>query len=639
MDGIALDSSSMISVDLDDRLYAEREMDFSSLKSTLFPEDRTENIFDQVAVYQQPDFATHIKYDHARSSGPAYSPASEFGPQCYQNRDEALYQESLSRLKARAHLPVSERYSGYEDGLIAKIKGVVKRAFYVISRFSAERGLAAYDVHLAGQARTLAFANYSAKPAQNFKVQMLPRTPIMQRLGIRDYKAEHRKLNFSSTWHKNGLPSYQFIEDGERVTLHNTVASSNDRTNDGICMMRHVDSDHTGESVFYSGRPDSESKAKEQISFIFRNEMSKSEAARKGITYNQETGEYELTYIVNNLMSVQGSDRTGLTWLAGFDERESILREMEVLANLGTLVIDGKKVNIRPLYFSQCFNFLNDMGTSSTQQKINKIGYEGLLMLAKAAPRSPLLDSAIRHLENLDDLLPEEEFFYRDLICKLLGLPEVIHCKSSTDRTIIAGAIAMATQQWMNCGRPIPCDNPHEILSDPVFKELFISNALSGHQVTRHSRSAEGIVKGARQFSQLLGYEWGKNGYVKNAIALRMVPDRYKREGKRPLNIRVTLFFLKIAKNYFNSESASSRIAYLERAYKEEEFDHDSFVIKDQRLIKPKKMKMHYEEDDVHPRDCIPKTSIIKSIKGSITNAAADVALCVFGFFDAIVST
>lgn len=72
----------------------------------------------------------------------------------------------------------------------------------------------------------------------------------MQRLEMRDYAAEHRKLNFSSTWHRNGLPSYQFMEDGKAVTLHHTVASSNDRTNDGICMMRHVDSDHTGESVF-----------------------------------------------------------------------------------------------------------------------------------------------------------------------------------------------------------------------------------------------------------------------------------------------------------------------------------------------------------------------------------------------------
>ena len=197
----------------------------------------------------------------------------------------------------------------------------------------------------------------------------------------------------------------------------------------------------------------------------------------------------------------------------------------------------------------------------------------------------------------------------------------------------------MATQQWMNCNMPISQKKPHEILSDPVYKELFASNAMSGHQVTRYSRSAEGIVKGARQFSQLLGYEWGKNGLVKNAIALRMVPDRYKKEGKRPLNIRITLAVLKIAKKIFTSQRIDKRIAHLERAYKEEEFNHDSYVIKDHQLVKPLKMKMYYPKGATHPRNCLPKTSIMKSIKGAVTVAIMNVAIGIFGFFDAIVST
>lgn len=71
--------------------------------------------------------------------------------------------------------------------------------------------------------------------------------------------------------------------------------------------------------------------------------MSKAEDARKGLTYNEATGEYNLTYVVNNLMSSMGAGSVGLAWLTGFDERASILREMEVLANLGTITIDGKR--------------------------------------------------------------------------------------------------------------------------------------------------------------------------------------------------------------------------------------------------------------------------------------------------------
>lgn len=623
-------------MDTEPLLYSERGIEpHAPLESTLFPEDRTRSVFDQKATYYHPDFATEIRYEAITSSRVAYSPDRRFAPPCYNNRDEALYQESLTRLKSRAHLPVSERYRGYEDGFIAKVKGVVKRIFYIMTRFGVERGLNAYDRHLASQARTLAFANYSAKPAANFNVTMRPFAPLLDRLGIRDFRTEQQKLHFTSTWHRNGLPSYQFKEDGKVVTLHHTVASSNDRTNDGICMMRHVDSSYSNRSVFYSGRPDSLSKAEEQVAFIFRNEMRKPASAQKGIVYNEATGEYELTYVVNNLMSSHGVGSTGLTWATGLDERESILREREALASLGTIIVDGKKVKVKPLYFNQCFNFLNDFGKSSLQGEINQLGYEGLLELARQAPQTPLLTSAIRHLENPEDLLPEEEFFYRDLLCKILGLPEVIHCKSSTDRTIIAGAISMATEQWINCDRPIPEENPHEILSDPVYKELFISNVMSGHQVTRYSRSAEGVVKGARQFSQLLGYEWGKNGLVKNAIALRLVPDRYKKKGKRPLNIRVTLAVLK----FFNFKGAAKRIAHLERAYKEEEFDHDSYVIKDLQLVKPPKMKMHYPKGSVNPRSCIPKTSIIKSIKGAVIGAVKNVTLVAFGFFDAIVST
>ena len=66
-----------------------------------------------------------------------------------------------------------------------------------------------------------------------------------------------------------------------------------------------------------------------------------------------------------------------------------------------------------------------------------------------------LLVAALKFLKSLDDLFPEEKFFYRDLICKILHLPQVIHFKSSTDQTMIAGAISMAKTQWRDLKKDI----------------------------------------------------------------------------------------------------------------------------------------------------------------------------------------
>ncbi len=615
-------------------LYAQSGLDSTSLSTTIFSEDKSSNPFSQEAIYNDPDWVVGVKYDPGTFNPTPYfpyKPSLEKKP--FPKRDEALIQETQLRQKARAHLPVQDRYRGYEDGLIPKIKGVVKRIFFIISNLSVTKGLAAYDLHLASQAKTLAFANYSAKPTQNFKVSITPRDPLMHALGIEDFGKEHRKMTFQSHWHKNGLQSYQFEEDGKTVTLHDTVTSSNDRTADGISMMRRVDNEHTGQSTAYTGRPDTQAKAKEQVTFIFRSEMAKGEDKRKGITFNEATGEYELTYVVNNLMSA-----THLTAIGGLNEKESILREQGILSKLKEMTIDGKKVKIKPIYFNQTFNFVNDYLSPPEQQEINRVGYESLLELAREGGDNPLLQAAISHLEHPEKLLPEEEFFYRDLICKILGLPAVDHCKSSTDRTIIAVAISMALDVWMNCKKEIPKKNPHEILADPIFKELFMANVMSGHQVTRVSRSAQGKVKGAEQFSQLIGFEWGGNGLKKNIIALRMVPERYKRKGSIPTHIQTTLRVLKFASFFFNSERIKNRIKYLERAYKTEEFDIDSHYIKNRRLFKPKGMKMHYKEGAVHPNNRVKKPSKTTVFK-SFVEAVSATAFGIFGVVDAIVST
>ena len=393
----------------DTLLYTEKGL--RSGKTTLFPEDHSSSPFKQVASYSDPDWTTNIVYDHGNLNPTPYSPHPTYNAP-FGSRDLALTQEYELRMDRSQRLPASDRHRGYEDKVLKTAKPLLQKTY----------------------------ANYSAKPVHDFKVQMTPTTPLLKRLGIEDFGKDHRKLNFSSKWHKNGLKGYQFWENEKLVILHDTVTSSNDRSAYGISMMRRVDSEHTGQSVAYTGRPDTEHKAVEQVEFIFRSEMAKGENS-KGIKINKVTGEYELTYVVTNLMSAVGA-----TGLVGLNEKKSILREQQIFNRLKqhTLIIDEKKVRVKPIYFNQGFSFLNKAGIPKHQKEINAIGHQelkdlGYKELIKKKDR--LLRKALGYLEGRDNLLPEEDFFYRDLVCKLLELSVVIHCKSSADRTAIAIAI------------------------------------------------------------------------------------------------------------------------------------------------------------------------------------------------------
>ena len=93
-------------------------------------------------------------------------------------------------------------------------------------------------------------------------------------------------------------------------------------------MMRRIDDYTTGESIAYTGRGDTESKAMEQLNFIFQNELAKNPAAQKGLTKTEDG--YELTFMLNNLMSSNLFLGMGTSGLAGLDERDSMLREKAI---------------------------------------------------------------------------------------------------------------------------------------------------------------------------------------------------------------------------------------------------------------------------------------------------------------------
>lgn len=424
--------------------------------------------------------------------------------------------------RAQAKLPDSERYDGWKLPTWQKIK-----------RFFGYN----IDLEIQTHKPNLLKPCYTAKNVSDFTVKIMPANP--ERFGLK--KKETYRLWTHSKWAYNGsLNGYEYRDEasGDMVKIQSAVTSSSDRSSDQICMMRRYEDNDTKASISYTGRPDTKSKAIEQIEFIFRNEIEC--PIQQGLAQNDD-GSYTLTYLVNNLMSPV----TGIG-LVTFDEKKAILKEQEILEELSKkpLTINGKTVHVKPLYFCQPLNqttllqkVMSDAHSGKgVAKEISQKGDEALLALAKEklkemAPsdkRKELLEGAIYFLEldkKIDHLLPEERLFNRAVIAEALNLPIVNHCKSSTDRTIIAVAVAAIAHQWNKLNLDYIRDKegriiPHSILTDERAKELFAGHILAGHQVTRVSRSCKEIEEAYK--AKPVGYDWANN-----PIPARLLPSRY----------------------------------------------------------------------------------------------------------------
>lgn len=449
----------------------------------------------------------------------------------FESRDALLDHEVARRMEAVSHLPDDKRYVGFQLTLLQKIKRLF--GMYI-------------DDELQADWKNVLKPNYSAKNVHNMEVSITPSRQTRDSLKLASH--ETYKLNTKVSWCFNSsLNGYQYVDESGRVIqIHSAPTASSDRTTQNICMMRRFDDGNTGESIAYTGRPDTREKAIEQLEFIFRSEMAKDPSVRKVV--QDEEGTYQLTYLVNNLMNPV----TGIGWVL-FDEKRAVLEEQEVMQHLAgqTFTIDGKTVQVDPLYFSQPFNqtlslrkMISDAHSGKKiAEAINASGYHKLLKLAEAkmeempeGPKQELIAATIRTLrEERASLLPEEELFNRALLAQFLNLPIVTHCKSSTDRTILALATVAIAYQWNQLSLDPIRDSrgqivPHLILREDTAKELFVGHCLAGHQVTRVSRTCEGVVKGHEIGTRILGYVWASN-----PIAGRMLPERYTKENNVPI--------------------------------------------------------------------------------------------------------
>lgn len=436
----------------------------------------------------------------------------------FESRDALLNHEVTRRMKAVKHLPDTNRYVGFKLTGLQKIK----RCFKV-----------PIDQKLQDNWKTPLKPNYSARNIYNMTNTLHPRKEIRDQLRMKAH--ETYRLATRVTWAFNSsLNGYEFIDEkGRTIQIHNATTSSNDRTATNICMMRRVDDVETEQTIAYTGRPDTKEKAIEQVEFMFRYLHKKGHIKK-------ESEVYILPYVVNNLLS----PITGIGFFS-FDEKEATMEEQRILQELEKeeLEIDGKKVKIQPIYFSQPFNQTNtlkDIITDShsgkgLSKKINRKGYKTLLPMAEKhlasmqeGKQKDLLQGAIRELrKEAASLLPEQELFNRAIICQILRIETVIHCKSSTDRTTLAIAISLVAYQWMKLDLDLMRNAhgevaPHLILQNDAAKELIAGYCLASHQVTRIARTCEGSIRGHKIGTRILGFQWSSN-----PIAGRILPKRY----------------------------------------------------------------------------------------------------------------
>ncbi len=380
------------------------------------------------------------------------------------------------------------------------------------------------------------------------------------------------------------LNGQSFMHKGKLVPLSQAIACSSDRKVENTGNLRVVQSKDK-ESICYTGRADSDRKALEQASFIFLNELK---TKGKGITSSTDgKGNlvYQCDYVVNSMLSIPWiwSKESAI---APFPEREYLKNERKAFLALqekGVMTIEdpncpGMKYQVRfnPILFSRSSNIYTRLESwlppfftgQSQAEKVSKEGFLHLKSLAltkleslqkqlstqKAQTLKAPIEQKIKGINDCLQILeqylkqsklrPEAEWLIRDYLSKLLDLPIVYHCKSSTDRTSVTVAISSTLKQWMKLGLPIP-ENIPDLLQNPLFKELFTANWMAGHQITRYARGGKGTVAGEKLNNKNLGLYLSR-GISQNPIIAQLLPERYLKDFPTAEKIKYSAAYLSL---------------------------------------------------------------------------------------------
>lgn len=343
------------------------------------------------------------------------------------------------------------------------------------------------------------------------------------------------RIAFSHNSELNGESYYD--EKGQLVQITHAVAASEHRKSPSVHLLRRFSNETTGETIAYSGRPETDAKVLEQAIFIFRSELQEQQKGRAGkLRFDAETNTYTLDYTVNSLIDTLYAMR--FTW--GQEEAVRLHVENEISAlnalKKGPIIItgwDGKPytVHLNPILLHTQWSFGRTMERTtppSTSGKwfsdeITEQGIEELKPLVEAKRLELAGDSKLKHLntayaklQNFDFLEPDERLFYIALLCEMLNIPLAIHCKSSKDRTGAIFAFACALHTWLKSEGLDPDFSKlfEKSKLDPalreIFDKLFTGHMMAAHQVSNYGLGANGVLAGAQLEAERDGLDLGE---------------------------------------------------------------------------------------------------------------------------------
>jgi hypothetical protein len=299
---------------------------------------------------------------------------------------------------------------------------------------------------------------------------------------------------------------------GQTVTIEQAITGPLDPNATTTALMRRL-SLETGESICYTGRPETERKALEQVEFLFQQEWTR---GKKGI--RQVDGGYEFTYVVESML-----DSSKVANVIQEERPRDLLdQEKETLEQLKGRVIfipmgDGQTVAIRlnPILLHHQHNVHWVAGAEylpgylSGKDASDEISETGVLELKTYAMslktderREHLIHLALRQLNNFRELKADQRVVYIGLLTRLLDLPLVLHCKHSKDRTSHAAAMVAALYHYMDKGMPTDTEDDFDLIVGPnsdkqdqyrkLFDHLVTEYLVSQIPVTRYALSAPG---------------------------------------------------------------------------------------------------------------------------------------------------
>ena len=321
------------------------------------------------------------------------------------------------------------------------------------------------------------------------------------------------------------------------------ITSSFNRYADTVTMMRAVAA-QDGSIDYYTGRVDNLKKAQEMATFMFQ-------AESLGLPTDPEEV-YVFPFAVQSLLSMTGGERTM------YEQEVAAYREL-AKDPVNVCMPDGKiaRVRFKPICIAaNQFNYMNTAEKLLPEALSGKAAADAVQkdqnfyfrtyareVWDELDPATRIhVQDALYFLEHADELKPWQVIMNRAYLCHLLKLPLVVHCKSSVDRTGIAGAMITAMTQWLQAGCRVPQVSDrfaiHEIVNIRInsngkeqdvpvdgqvnlkhyepFRELFAYAVTKELKCTELSRS-------------LSGYKWYQ-GIGQHPALVDLLPRRYFKE-------------------------------------------------------------------------------------------------------------